>query len=444
MPLEISLFRKSPSFLPAIGLLAFLAPAQTTRNMTVLGNFNPSSSQKYASVWGYHGTNGKEYALLTVQGQGTGGRGGTHIVDISNPASPASVGFIASPKGLWHEVKTWKQVMYKCADQGDAGVQIVDLSPVSSGQPPRELTAYTGGNGSPPVTQCHNLWLDTTRTPALLYVVQPSRTQGVAVLSLEDPVKPVERSRIATEAHDMYARGNRVYISTGDTHSWDIWNITNPAAPVRIARTLFNPTNQKLGEPTKNPSGNPRLYSHNVWVSDDGKHAFTTEETVGTTVKSWDISNEAAPAYMGKYIANPAVVAHNVLLNGRYMQVPHYGQGLRILDVGNPAAMVEVAYHKPSNTTEVFGGTWGSYGWFKSGVYIHADDYMGLYIVRPNLPTAIELADRERISAMDRKSRVGMLFNLPKGGGNGLSLSDLAGRRIPEVRARTLAVTGPH
>ncbi len=414
----------------SMGLLTVSVCGQTTRNMSVLGQFNPTPTQKYGSVWGFHGTDGKEYALLTVQGQ-RGGQGGTHVVDISNPAKPVSRGFINSPTGLWHELKTWKQILYKCSDQGAAGMQIIDLAPVSNGQPPKELKAYTGG--SPAVGRCHNLWLDTTRTPALLYLVQPSRTRGVIIASLADPLNPVEIGRLPTEAHDFYARGNRLYVSTGDTHSWDIYDVTDPAKPQRITRTLFNPTNQILGEPMKNSSGNPRLYSHNVWLTDDGKHAYTTEETVGTSVKAWDISDETKPIFLDSYVSSKNVIPHNVLINGNFMQVAHYGQGLRIIDITNPAKMVEVAFHKPSSTREVFGGSWGAYGWFKSGNYIHGDGDMGLFIVRmTDAGTSVDFSDNQWISpfSVTGLGRQEVLFTLPHSGAYSLSISDLAGKRL--------------
>jgi hypothetical protein len=87
----------------------------------------------------------------------------------------------------------------------------------------------------------------------------------------------------------------------------DIWDATNAAAPARLSRAMIGEVSASLGE--------PQGYSHNVWLTDDNKMAFTTEETDGSTVKAWDISDEKNPKFTGAtYLANLETkkMAHNV------------------------------------------------------------------------------------------------------------------------------------
>jgi choice-of-anchor B domain-containing protein len=339
--------------------------AQSAKKMTVLANLDKYSGQGYSSVWGWIGPGHREYALVTVQNTG-----GVSIVDMQFPKEPREAAFLPSPKGMWHELKTFRNYLYKCADQGTAGVQIADLSGLPAQV--RELAAYKAGG----VERCHTLWIDSTRAPALLYI-QQSRSPGVIIVSLQNPAQPVEVARVNTQCHDMWARGDRLYVSTGPVSTWDIWDVSTAAAPRRITQTRFATVNAGLGEPTG-------TISHNVWLSEDGKVAFTSEETPGTTVKAWDIGDERSPKLLGTYLGAPGVMPHNVLIHRHLMYVTHYNAGLRVVDIRDPRNMKEVAYHRPNPADTPLGGSWGAYNFFPSGLVIHADVATGLYILEPD------------------------------------------------------------
>jgi choice-of-anchor B domain-containing protein len=379
------------------------------------------------------GPDGREYGLITVKG--ATGNGGTSIVDLSNPRQPKEVAFAISPRGNWHELKTYRNYLYKCADQGTAGLQIFDLARLPAGID--TLPSYKAGG----VTRCHTLWLDSTRHPPLLYI-QQTATQGVFILSLANPAMPVEAGRVATSCHDGFARGNRLYVSTGAVNSWETWDVANPAQPQRIMRMSFASHNQALGEPVNS-------YSHNVWLSEDGKYAFTTQETAGTTLKSWDLSDEANPKLLGHFVAHPRVIAHNAQLNRHLMYLAHNSAGLRILDVRDPARMVEVAYHKPDPGNDSGGGTWSHYNWFPSGILIHGDRATGLYIVDPDpdikltgVPTSLGPRAFPTGTTLAVPDMQGVRFHLPRTGAYELTLLDPSGREV--LKTRSWGEAGPH
>lgn len=410
-------------------LLAPIAHTQTgISKLTVLGNFTKYNDRNYAGLWGYVAPDKREYALVTVMNTG-----GTSIVDITDPKNPVERGYVASPSGFNHEVKAYGDLMYKCADQGTVGMQIVDLSGLPAGV--KELPGYKGGD----VVRCHTLWIDSTRSPALLYLQQGGNT-GVVILSLADPRKPVELSRVPVPCHDMYAKGNRLYISGGD--AWSIWDVTDGAAPQRRAHVKLSTVASGLGEQVG--------ISHNVWPSDDGRYAFTTQETIGTTVKSWDLSDEAFPKLLDTYVHDPKIIAHNVRILGHLMYVSHYLSGVRVVDVRDPREMKEVAYHKPNGgtTSMGMGGSWDVYCGFPSGRIIHADGCMGstsasgLWILQPDASlgggggTSLAPAGRP-MAAADAFLQAGMLrFRLSRPGSFRLSLVDYAGRELFAARSR--------
>jgi len=85
--------------------------AQMKLNMTLLSTWTDTTlpigwtNGSFNDCWGYVDSTGKEYAIL-------GSTAGTHIFNISNPASPVLVSFQAgresSDKAVHRDFKTYK------------------------------------------------------------------------------------------------------------------------------------------------------------------------------------------------------------------------------------------------------------------------------------------------------------------------------------------------
>lgn len=332
-----------------LALLAFAAHAQTSKKLTQLAQLTLSASGN-AGIWGWVGLDGTEYALPTT-------RSGLAIVSLKDPRAPKELFHLASPQGTWHELVTVGNFLYKCAEQGAVGVQIWDLSPLPAA--PAAQPSWMG------VQTCHSLWADTLTTPKRLYV---EGSGDLKILSLADAAKPVLLGTIRGEVHDGMARAGRVYISTGGTHTMDIWDAANPAASVRLGRAMIGQVSAGLGE--------PQGYSHNIWLTDDGKYGFTTEETNLCTVKMWDLTDEKKPVFTGgKYLSGTGM-AHNAYVRKHLLYLSHYGQGVRVLDFKDPKNLVEIGFHRPG------GSSWGCYPWLPSGLIIHGNG--GLRVLEPD------------------------------------------------------------
>lgn len=359
----------------ALAALAALTPseghAQTIKGLTVVSSYiRPGTTEAAAGIWGWTGATGKEYALLTSRDPG-----GVSVVDISVPATPKEIVFIpSSGSSIWHEVSSYRNYVYKVSQENSDGLQIINMAPLNQDKPAvkvKDLLTH--------FKTAHTLYVDTTVTPARLFVAYES-TAGVMIFTLEDPENPKLVRTIVGEAHDMFGRGDRLYVSNQFKSTVTIWNIANVATttPLKLAVIDFNAVAIGIGEPA-------RGISHNAWPSDDNKVLFTTEETEGTTIKSWDLNNislSSPPKLLGKYIGANGIIGHNVYLKGNLMFVGHYTAGMRVVDVSDPVNMKEVAYHRPSASKDLFGGTWGVYPWFKSGHVIHGDDVLGLFVTK--------------------------------------------------------------
>jgi choice-of-anchor B domain-containing protein len=283
--------------------------------------------------------------------------GGVAVVDISTPESPKEVAHIKSTgNSPWQELTGAGNHIYKVSQENTDGIQIISMAPLNEGNPPvliKNNTAF--------FKNAHMISSDTTVKPFRLFVAYEGMA-GVKIFSLEDPENPRLLRTMASGAHDMLGRGNRLYVSDGNAGTTTIWDITNveTQAPIKVSVIKFSTVNSGLQEPA-------RSFAHNAWPSDDGKVLFTTEETEGCSVKAFDISNISIsnpPGFLGKYLAPGSQMAHNAYVKGSILVLSHYTSGVRMVDISDPKNMKEVAYHKVSASNEAFGGSWGAFPWF--------------------------------------------------------------------------------
>ena len=167
--------------------------APPDRNVTLLGQRD--QYVQYSDIWGYTTPTGDEWALI-------GTLNGVSIVDTTNPASMSEVAFISGPSSQWRDIKTWDHYAYIVTEGADSGtgLQIVDLALV----PPQLVNTVDTD-----FTTSHNLHIDEA---GYAYIVGTSA--GMHVLSLADPVNPVEVAFYdAQYVHDIYVRDGIVYAS---------------------------------------------------------------------------------------------------------------------------------------------------------------------------------------------------------------------------------------
>jgi choice-of-anchor B domain-containing protein len=413
------------SVLAIAGLMASGAYAQTISKMKVVSTYQrPSTVNSSGGVWGWTSpVTGKEYALMTIQEPG-----GLCVIDISDPTKPTLNTFIeAGHNSLWFEVNAYRNFAYMVSEEGSIGLKIIDLSPLNTG-----LQAKLVTNNTQFFTRAHTLYVDSTVSPPRLYATYGG-AQGVQILSLADPAKPVNMGKMGGETHDMYAKGDLMFRATQRRGTLEIWNVATPSAPLRLSTTDLTLKSRELGELPANGT----TITHNSWTSEDGKTLFTSEETEGTSVKSWDITDPAKPKYMSKYIGVKDVIAHNIYVHGNKLYVAHYTGGLRIVDISDPRNMKELAYHRPSISTELYAGTWGAYPWFKSGYIIHGDMQLGLFVMKDESPPVTSLRagssdSRFTIAGMHNGA---LRFRLPLAGNYALSFFTPAGREVFSHRA---------
>jgi hypothetical protein len=160
-----------------------------------------------SDCWGWTAPDGSEYAIM-----------GTKFgVAFINVATRRIVGFVNAPTCTHRDMKTYRNFCYAVSECGP-GMMIIDLQYLPDSVHLVD-TFVSGGRDS------HNISIDTARGYAYPMVVG---MQGFRVISLADPVAPVELAPVITgggsTCHDVFARNDTVWAAEGDNHRFSIWN----------------------------------------------------------------------------------------------------------------------------------------------------------------------------------------------------------------------------
>jgi choice-of-anchor B domain-containing protein len=311
-----------------------------------------------SDVWAYTAPDGREYALMGVLD-------GVAVVAVP---SMEVVATIPGPtlEDVWYhrDIKTRGTYAFITAENyGEhEGLIVADLS----GLPERaEIVAVAGGE----LTSSHNLSVDVATGYA--YVLN-STNNAVQIVDVRTPETPSVVGQVVTgDLHDVFARNDTLWVAEGTQGTFSIWDVADKQAPALLTRVSI-------------PSAG---YIHNVWPSDDGRHLLTTEETQGHTVKVWDASDLSDVTLVGEYLAANGL-AHNAHVQGRYAFISHYGAGVVVIDLADPANPVEVARYDtyPANDDGGFHGSWGTVPPTPGG-YVYGSDIEGrLTVLRFRTP----------------------------------------------------------
>lgn len=205
-------------------------------------------------------TNSKAYVAQGISG--------LCIVDVSNPRMPVKMGACATA-GKALTVKVSGNYAYVAADT--SGMRIIDIS---NPNVPVEVSFFDLGT--------------TTAWAADIagnYAYIAYGTDGLRIVDISNPLNPVAAGFLATDAQYVFISGNRAYLRL-TSRELSIVNITNPSLPIQEGTTFGARVNGNLVV-----SGN---YAYII-----------TSPAGYTTFEIWDISNSFAPVRVNSYLVHP-------------------------------------------------------------------------------------------------------------------------------------------
>lgn len=324
------------------------------------------------SLWGYTSPSGREYACF-------GSQLGTHFVEVTDPANPVIVGFIAGPSSLWRDTRTYSHYAYSVSE-GGGGIQIIDLANIDNGVVTLANTVTIGGS----TTATHTVFIN--EQSGYLYRAGGGG-HGIRIYSLANPLNPTYVSSwdnkychevtVVSYTSGPYAGKEVAFFCGGDNGGW--------ANPGLFIVDVTNKSNLTLMS-SLNYTG--AAYSHQCWPSADMQTLYLDDELdeyYGSTTcvtKVFDISNLFAPVQKPDFGNGNTAIGHNLYTKGNLLFQANYTSGLRIFDVTNPLVGTEIAYFDtyPENDLNVFNSLWNVYPYFQSGTVIGSDIDRGLFV----------------------------------------------------------------
>ncbi len=312
-----------------------------------------SQASSAAGNWGYTSPDGRRFAL-------TGVSDGLSIVEVTDPRSPRRIAHVPGAASQWREVRTYREYVY-VTTEARVGLDIIDMRNPSQ---PRKVRSWSDTFAS-----AHSLWIDTDR--GLLYAHGTRNASGVTtgmrVLALEpDPENPREVGSFGDfYIHDAYGRGGVLYAAAINGGFLGLLDVADPA---------------RIREITRFTTGG--RFTHNAWLTDDGRYLFTTDEVAGRPLEGWDIRDPLAPRKVTEFIATPGSIPHNVLVDGNRLLVSHYTEGVQLLDIANPEQPRRIGFYDTyPGGPGGFNGAWGAYIFPGTNLIVVSDINGGLFVV---------------------------------------------------------------
>ncbi|MBM3238986.1 T9SS type A sorting domain-containing protein [Candidatus Poribacteria bacterium] len=251
---------------------------------------------------------------------------GLRVIDVSSPSNPFEVGFYDTP-GEACGVYVSGSLAY-VAD-GSSGLRVIDVSSPSN---PREVGFYdTPGSA-----------LGVYVSGSYAYVADYG--SGLRVIDVSSPSKPREVGFYVTPdyAWDVYVSGSYAYVA--DSYSGlRVIDVSSPSKPKEVG---FYVT----------PG-----YAYGVYVS--SSYAYVADCDYGLRVI--DVSSPSNPFEVGFY--DTLGKAYDVYVSGSYAYVADYLAGFRVIDISSPENPKEVGFYDTPGY---------AYDVYVSGSYAYVADYL--------------------------------------------------------------------
>lgn len=344
-----------------LSLLFASYAAQGQLNTELLSSIQYSVESN--DVWGYVAPDGTEYALAGLNN-------GVSIVSLADPTNALEVAFIPGQNSIWRDIKTFGEYAYVVADQGGTteGLTVIDLRQLPDTATANHWTPEIEGLGQ--LNRCHNLYIDEQGYAFLA----GCNINGGGILYIDvfsNPGNPVfVNNGPAIYSHDVFVQRDTMY--------------TSDLGPLRIYDVADKDNTQLLAEQLT-----PFQFTHNAWVTEDGRTVFTTDEKANAPVTAYDISDLPEVTELDQFrpvaTLGTNVIPHNVHVWQNWLIISYYTDGGIVVDATRPHNLIEVA-----NFDTFFGGgagfegSWGAYPFLPSGNVLLTDITWGLHVVGVN------------------------------------------------------------
>lgn len=357
-----------------LGLIIFQSGNSQNFGLELLSNIKARPT--YNDIWGYVDKNGHEYAII-------GANNGTLIYLLDDPKNPQEVAFMPGDPSIWRDIKHFGDYIYVVADQGQNGIGIINMKNAPESitfryWAPRVSEVASNGDTifSGQQLTAHNLYIDDK---GYAYLAGSGRNvnPGIMIYDVRDGENPAYAGYANTNyCHDAYVKNDRLYTSDIFGGGFSIFDVKDKKKPVLLG---FSQTG--------------RTFTHNAWLSDDGKYLYTTDERATAYIEGYDVSNPTDIRFLSRYRPKDAllsqVIPHNVHFHQNGLYISYYTDGVKVVDARVPNNLVEIAsFDTYLPLDQGYHGCWGAYPYLPSGLVIASDIESGLFVLKPTFKPA--------------------------------------------------------
>lgn len=256
----------------------------------------------------------------------TGGWYGIRVIDVNDPANPELVGLLETPGLDLLEIEIADSYAYAACQFG--GLHIINISNPAS---PAEVSIYPGIIAGD---------IDVAGN----YAYVTARSEGLHILDVSNPSLPVHAVTIEGYASKVSVKGNYLYVTGDGLKIYDVSDLTSPqlvGSNEDLGGDIFiygDYAYLSTGYGTlvtivniSNPSSPIVVYDYPTWecawdtfVVDN--RAYIADGNPGIQIV--DVSDPANPIQVGAY---DTVYANDVVVSGDYIYVADAWGGLAIL-----------------------------------------------------------------------------------------------------------------
>lgn len=262
--------------------------------------------------------------------------GGVTVFDITDRSKPLRVSHIPSDGEYWNDVEVVGDVLYVAS--ATKGVVLYDVKDPAA---PVRLPPSPVGD-----LNVHTL----LKQGQTLFAMSPSPVGETVLLDVTSPASPVELSRHRSPGsdpakddhpHDASFFEGRLYVNHW-ARGTVVADVTERTEPKELARIPGTSTT-----------------SHFSQVGRVGADVILFEggEDWGAGLELFDVTDVAAATRVGAFSLRPEVSIHNFVLKGTTVFAAWYQDGLRVIDVSDPAAPRQLGYFNTWRQTDPFRGT---------------------------------------------------------------------------------------
>ncbi|MBK8045039.1 MAG: choice-of-anchor B family protein [Haliscomenobacter sp.] len=228
------------------------------------------------------------------------------------------------------------------------------------------------GHRVDPLNKCHNLYIDEK---GRLFLSGCNINNGGVLIfdGASAPGTPLYLGGVNTRySHDNFTRNDTLWSADVYLGEFSVADVSNPRAPRLLAT---QPTSSR--------------FTHNCWLSDDGKYLFTTDEKTFGTVDAFDVSNIDDIEFLDRFSPKGAkenrAIPHNTHYHKGFLATSWYTEGVVLTDAHRPQNLIETGrYDTYPQSKQGFEGCWGAYPYLPSGLLLASDISTGLYVLQPH------------------------------------------------------------